>query len=58
MHTERDFEMQAAISNMLSVLEKQIREPLTENNQRTIFKTIHRCLEHLANNKENIKELH
>ena len=56
MHTELDFEMQTAISNMLSVLEKQIKEPLTENNQRIIFKTIHHCLEHLAYNKENIKE--
>ncbi len=31
MNDERDFEMQKAISNMLSDLEKQIKEPLTEN---------------------------
>lgn len=56
MNEERDHEMQVAISNMLSDLEKQIKEPLTENQQRTIFRTIFHCLSHLAQNKENITE--
>ena len=56
MNEERDQEMQISISNMLSDLENQIKEPLTENQQRTIFKTIFHCLSHLAHNKQNISE--
>lgn len=56
MNEERDHEMQMAISNMLSDLENQIKEPLTENQQRTIFKTIFHCLTHLAHNKQNVLE--
>lgn len=56
MNEERDLEMQMTISNMLSDLEKQIKEPLTENQQRIIFRTIFHCLTHLAHNKQNITE--
>ena len=53
---ERDQEMQTTISNMLQSLEKEINQPLTENQIRQIFKKIHLCLTNLAHNKENIKE--
>jgi hypothetical protein len=56
MSTERDQEMQAAISNMLSDLGMKIKEPLTESNQREIFKTIYHCLIHLSENKQNTTE--
>ncbi len=56
MNEARDLEIQMAISNMLSDLEKQIKEPLTENQQRIIFRTIFLCLTHLAHNKQNITE--
>lgn len=56
MDPERDHEMQIAISNMVSDLEKQIKQPLTDENLKIIFRTIHHCLAHLADNKQNISE--
>jgi len=56
MDPERDQEMQIAISNMVSALGKQIKEPLTDENLKIIFRTIHLCLVNLAENKQNITE--
>jgi len=53
MNEEREIEMNKAIGNMLSNLETQIKEPLNEEQTRTIFKNIHLCLVHLAENKAN-----
>ena len=54
MDPERDLEMQMAISNMLSDLGKQIKEPLTDENMKNILRTIHLSLIFLAENKQNI----
>lgn len=56
MDEKRDQQMQSAISNMISDLERQIKKPLTEKQLREIFSTIHHCLVHLAENKQNIAE--
>jgi hypothetical protein len=53
MNEDRDLEIDIALNNMISDLEKQIKEPLNEEQTRKIFKTIFHCLIHLSSNKLN-----